>query len=153
MRRKVIVKLSELERALQPSGTNLLALAVIEAQRMLEQKDEVITELTTENKLLAQETVTWADRKVIEALVKKLGGNIGYREAWIDFKKELLYKFSININARITNYLNTSGRKTAPKTLAMIHDDELQSCLSTAVAICKTNNVDISRIIKQFDVE
>ncbi len=43
-RRKVILKLEELEKAQRPTGQNLLALAVIEAQKVLEQKDLVIQE-------------------------------------------------------------------------------------------------------------
>jgi len=151
-RYKVIEKLESLEKANIPTGSNLLALAVIEAQKMLSQKDEVITELTIENKLLAQETVQWADRKVIEALVKKLGSVIGYSEAWIEFKKELLYKHSINLNSRRTNHMNNSDKKTQPKLLSLIHEDELQSCLTTAVAICKMGNADISDIIKNLNV-
>ena len=42
---KVIEKLEELEKAQIPTGQNLLALAVIEAQRVLEQKDKLITEM------------------------------------------------------------------------------------------------------------
>lgn len=44
-RRRVIVKIEELEKAQIPTGQNLLALAVIEAQRMLEQKDKLIIEM------------------------------------------------------------------------------------------------------------
>jgi prophage antirepressor-like protein len=116
-------------------------------RKQVEESKKIIEE---ENRILSQETVKWADRKLIEALVKKLGYKIGYSEAWTSFKKELLYKHSININLRITNYMNSTGKKTQPKTLSMIHDEELQACLSTAVAICKTNNVDISEIIKKF---
>lgn len=105
--------------------------------------------LQTENKLLAGETLQWTNRKVLEAIVKKYGGKIGYAEAWREFKKELLYKHGINLNSRITNYMNTSGRKTAPKTLDMIHDDELSDCISTAVALCNRNKVDISAIINK----
>lgn len=43
-RRKVIVKLEELEREKLPTGQNLLALAVIEAQKMLEEKDKLLLE-------------------------------------------------------------------------------------------------------------
>lgn len=43
-RRKVIVKLEELEREKMPTGQNLLALAVIEAQKMLEEKDKLLLE-------------------------------------------------------------------------------------------------------------
>lgn len=111
--------------------------------------------LQTENKLLSQEALTWANRKLIEAIVKKYGaskrsGSLGFSEAWREFKKELLYKHSINLNSRITNHINSTGKKNV-KTLDMIHDDELSDCISTAVAMCKHNKVDISDIIAKFD--
>jgi prophage antirepressor-like protein len=114
--------------------------------------------LQSENQLLAQQNVTCTSRKVLEAIVKKYGAYIdrnfqmlnGYQEAWREFKKELLYMHSINLNLRITNYMNNSGKKTAPKTLDMIHDEELSECISTAVAMCRNHNVDISEIIEKY---
>jgi phage antirepressor YoqD-like protein len=44
-RRKVILKLEEFEKLRIPTGQNLLALAVIEAQRIIEQKDQQIIEM------------------------------------------------------------------------------------------------------------
>lgn len=115
--------------------------------------------LQAENKLLAGQALTWSDRKILEAIVKKYGAHIdktktdrkinGFQEAWREFKKELLYAHSINLNARISKYMETSGRKTAPKTLDMIHEEELSACISTAVALCNRNGVDISEILKK----
>ena len=67
----------------------------------------------------------------------------------VNFKKELLYKHSINLNTRITAYLNETGKKTKPKTLQMLDDSELPCAVSTAVALCRENNVDISDIIQK----
>jgi len=117
----------------------------------LEEKERQVNQLQSENKLLAQDNLTWADRRIIDAVIKKYGAVVGFKEAWQEFKKELLYKHSINLNSRITNYMNTSGKKTAPRTLDMIDDCELQSCISTAVAICRKNRIDISDIINKFD--
>lgn len=109
--------------------------------------------LQTENKLLSQQTLTWTSRKVLEAIIKAYGASIhipntnGFQEAWRDFKKELLYNHSINLNSRITNYMNDSGKKTKPSTLSMIHDSELSRCISTAVALCRSHKVDISEIL------
>ena len=117
-----------------------------------EEKQKLLTDnatLDTENKLLAQENLKWADRKLIEALVKKYGGKIGYAEAWRDFKKELLYKHGININSRLTNQINKTGKKSI-KTLSMIHDEELAACISTAVALCKSNHVLIEDILSKY---
>ncbi len=124
-------------RALKMADVKLLSL------------QNTVTVLETENKLLAQQNVEWVDRKIIEALVKVYGSKIGFDNAWREFKKELLYMHGININARITNHMNNTGRKTKPKTLSMIQDDELRACLSTAVAMCRNNGVNIEKIISK----
>lgn len=105
--------------------------------------------LTAENTALAQEAVQWGDRATINALVRAYGGHLGgdYSTAWRDFKKELLYKHGINLNARLTAYLNESGKKTKPKTLDMLHEHELPQALSTAIALCRNAGVDIDDII------
>ena len=104
-----------------------------------------------ENGLLAQKTLEWADRPLINALVRAYAHSLDgdFRKAWTDFKKELLYQHSINLNSRITAYLNQTGKKTKPKTLDMLDDSELQQALSTAVAMCRNNEVDISEIIEK----
>ena len=115
----------------------------------LEEKEKQILLLGTENKLLSQENLTWTNRKLIEALVKKLGGTIGYETAWREFKKELLYKHSINLNARLTAKINSTGKKNYKK-LDMIHDEELSACISTAVALCKASRIEIAGILNKF---
>lgn len=113
-----------------------------------EQKNNI---LSAENDLLAQKNLEWADRAVINAMVRAYGYGIGgdYRKAWRDFKKELLYRYGININARITNYLNRTEKRTKPKTLDMLDDSELSSALSTITAMCRENDIDISDIIQK----
>lgn len=111
--------------------------------------------LDIENKLLMQENISWANRKFIDALVKKYGGSknmgkVGFHQAWTDFKKELLYKHSINLKSRETNHINNTGRK--PRTLSLLHEDEIPAAISTAVALCKQNNVNISEVIKDFEI-
>lgn len=115
----------------------------------IEEKQKKINTLTAENDLLSQKALEWGDRPLINAIVRAYGHGIGgdYQAAWRDFKKELLYRHSINLNARKTNYLNNSGKKTSPKTLDMLDDSELPMALSTAVALCKERNIDISDII------
>lgn len=118
-----------------------------EARKIAEKKNEVLNE---ENKLLAQENLEWADRNMINALIRKVGASIGYKEAWVSYKKELMYKHSIAINNRITNYLNTTGKKSKPKTLDMIHDDELPNAMSTAISLCRDYKLNIDDIICKF---
>src|SRR5574344_939225 len=101
----------------------------------IEEKKKKSVALDNENALLSQRGLEWADRPLINSLVrayaKSVGGDFG--KAWNGFKKEILYKYSINLNSRITNYLNTTGKKTKPKTLDMLDDSEIPNALSTIV--------------------
>lgn len=116
----------------------------------IEEKQKKINTLEKENGLLTQKTLEWADRPLINALVRAYGHAVedDYRKAWTDFKKELLYRYGINLNARKTAHLNAGGSKNK-KTLDFINDDELQQAISTAVALCRDNNVEISEIIEK----
>lgn len=128
------------------ASKKLTEIEVEEAKKPLIEKNDT---LNTENDLLAQKNLEWADRPLINSIIRAyaafIGGNFG--KAWNDFKKELLYKHSINLNSRITNYLNISGKKTKPKTLDMLDDSELSSAISTAVSLCRENEVDIDYLL------
>lgn len=128
------------------ASKKLTEIEVEEAKKPLIEKNDT---LNTENDLLSQKNLEWADRPLINSIIRayaaSIGGNFG--KAWNDFKKELLYKHSINLNTRITNYLNTSGKKTKPKTLDMLDDSELSSAISTAVSLCRENEVDIDYLL------
>jgi hypothetical protein len=140
---------------MQKTDSYMIADPIERAKAWINEQEEKKL-LQTENRLLSQQTLTWTNRKVLEALVKAYGASIkmpevnGFQEAWRDFKKELLYNYSINLNSRISKQMESSGRKTQPKTLDMIHDDELPKCISTAVALCKSHGVDISEILKKY---
>lgn len=117
-------------------------------KRLLEEQKNGI--LQKENDLLAQKTLEWADRPIINALVREYSHSIDddYKGAWREFKKELLYRYGINLNARQTAHLNKGGNKSKAK-LDFLNDDELPQAISTAVAMCRNNNVDISEIIEK----
>ena len=105
------------------------------------------TTLNNENDLLAQRNLEWADRPLINSLVRAYASSVGdFGKAWNNYKKELLYKHSININSRITNHINTTGKK--PKTLDMIDDSELANAISVAVSLCRECNVEIDDLLK-----
>lgn len=107
------------------------------------------SKLSIENRLLQGETFSWANRNLINALVRLYGSKTtGFGDAWVEFKKNILYKYSININSRITNYRNKTGKKTKPKTLEMLHDDEISDAIKTILTMCKDINIDTSEIIK-----
>ena len=112
--------------------------------------EQKVTILQNENDLLTQEALEWADRPLINALVRAYGYGIDdFSQGWRDFKKELLYRYGINVNARITNHLNNSNSKQKPKTLDMLDDSELQNAVTTAVSLCRNKGIDISEIIEQ----
>lgn len=106
--------------------------------------------LNTENNALSKDIITWADTSIINALIRKYGANIknDFGGAWIEFKKCLLYKYSINLNSRMTNYLNNTTKKTKPKTLSMLKNkEELTMALKTAISMCRDEGIDISGIL------
>lgn len=115
----------------------------------IEEKQKKIVSLKNENDLLSQKNLEWADRALINSLVRAYASSIdnNFGKAWNDFKKELLYKYGINLNLRITNYLNVSGKKTKPKTLDMIDDSELSCAISTIVSMCRENEVNIDGLL------
>ena len=128
----------------------IIARALKIANRTIESQKYLIETLDNENKILASETLYWADRKLINAIVRRYAGyacdgNFGI--AWTNFKKELLYKYSINLNSRITKYLNETGKKTKPQTLEMLDDSEVSDALRTIVSLCRESNVDISDLL------
>ena len=124
----------------------IMARALKIANKTIESQKYLIETLDNENKILVSETLYWADRKLINAIVRRYAGyacdgNFGI--AWTNFKKELLYKYSINLNSRITKYLNETGKKTKPQTLEMLDDSEVSDALRTIVSLCRESNVDI----------
>jgi len=131
----------------------VMARALKLADKKIFRLTETVDVLQKENDMLSEKALEWAGRKFINAAVRSYAGNAcagSFGEAWLIFKKELLYKYSINLNSRITAYLNNTGKKTKPKTLDMLNDDEIPSAVATVVALCKEKNVDISDLIKNL---
>lgn len=110
--------------------------------------------LNKENDALAEKNLKWAGRKFINACVRRYAGfacDGNFGNAWTEFKKEILYKHSINLNSRITHYLNSTGKKTKPKTLDMLDDLEVPKAVSTIVSMCRERTVDISDLLENVD--
>lgn len=111
--------------------------------------------LNEENGLLSEKALKWADRKFINASVRKYAGACSgsFGTAWEEFKKELLYKHGINLKARVTKHLNNSGKRTKPKTLDMLDDTEIPNAVSTIVAMCRNKEIDLSDLIAKLSEE
>lgn len=71
------------------SDDELMARALLVAQNKILEKQKKIATLENENNLLSQQTLDWADRPLLHAIIRKyaagLGGN--FRQAWVNFKK------------------------------------------------------------------
>ena len=126
----------------------------VEANEQLQLENE---NLTIENRLLQGEKFSWADTNLINSLVRLYSSTVygDFAKGWTEWKKNLLYKYGININSRITAYLNKTGKKTKPKTLSMLKgDDEISNGIITILTMCKDEDVNVSNIIRhQHEVE
>lgn len=116
---------------------------------ILQEKVEIVE---AKNEALASDVLTWADRKVIQAIINKYGANIldgNFQLAWSEYKKELLYKYSINLNSRKTAYFNNGGKESNLKVLNLLNDSELPDAVRTAIAMAEKASLDISEIVQK----
>lgn len=154
---KYVKKFNEMEKYIKQENQFKLPQTYKEALLQLVEQVEKNEQLENKNKLLigennalSQDIIKWANENVINALVRKYGANIrnDFGSAWVEFKKNLLYKYSINLNSRITAYLNETGKKTKPKTLSMLRGrEELTKGLKTAISMCRDESIDVSDIL------
>lgn len=143
----------ECERQLAlPQNYKQALIALVAAEEEKEKLQLEKSTLTTENKLLTGQVLSWANKDILNAIIKAYGAKVGWEDGWKDFKKEILYNHGININLRVTNRMNETGKKTKPATLTMINEEEMPKCISTAVALCRAKDVDISVIINKYKV-
>lgn len=115
----------------------------------MQQKVEIVE---AKNEALASDVLTWADRKVIQAIINKYGSKVldgNFQLAWSEYKKELLYKHSINLNSRKTAYLNNGGKESKLVVLNLIEDSELPDAVRTAIAMAEKSKLDISEIVEK----
>lgn len=114
-------------------------------------KDERAGRKIAETKvsMLSAEVLTWADRKVLNAIMRKYSSqvyNADFAKGWNAFYKELLYKHEINLKSRTTQRMNRTGKKLSY--LDTLADAELPAAISTAVAMCHEQDVNIDDIIQ-----
>lgn len=135
-------------------NTRLLFKATLQTMReqskTIEKQKNKIDILNNENAVLMQENLEWEYRPLINSLVRRYASyekNGDFSKAWVDYKKELLYKHGINLNMRKTCYLNTTGKRTSPKTLSLLEDEELPIALSSIVAMCRECDIDIDDLL------
>lgn len=152
-RRYFIACEKKLKEIVQPKLPSTYKEALIELLAKVEENEKLLLEnnkISLENRLLNGEVFTWANKNLINALVRKYGATMGdFGSAWTEFKKNLLYKYSININSRMTAFLNNGGKKSKRRTLDMLYtDEEISNGIKTILSMCNEEDIDISDVIK-----
>lgn len=128
----------------QMSDDELVRRALLVVHSQLEAREKELTQVKEENKALAGEELTWADRAFVLKAIKSLGYVLhDYAAAWNLFKQELLYKHHINLNAR----------KKPPKgqVLDKLEDDEMTVAVQSIIALCTEHGVDLTNVIEKND--
>jgi prophage antirepressor-like protein len=132
-----------LERAMNDPDFTIGLLTALKNERESRQIAE------TKVSMLSAEVLTWADRKVLNAIMRKYSSqvyNADFAKGWNAFYKELLYKHEINLKSRATQRMNRTGKKLSY--LDTLADAELPAAISTAVAMCHEQDVNIDDIIQ-----
>lgn len=132
-----------LERAMNDPDFTIGLLTALKNEREGRQIAE------TKVSMLSAEVLTWADRKVLNAIMRKYSSqvyNADFAKGWNAFYKELLYKHEINLKSRATQRMNRTGKKLSY--LDTLADAELPDAISTAVAMCHEQDVNIDDIIQ-----
>lgn len=160
---KYVKKFNEMEQQIKQENTYKLPQtykeALLQLVEQVEENEKLQLEnknLNIENSLLQGEKFEWAGTNLINALVRKYSSTVysDFAKGWTDFKKNILYKYGININSRITAYLNKTGKKTKPKTLSMLKtDEEISQAIITILTMCKDEDVKTEDIIKHCKEE
>lgn len=132
-----------LERAMNDPDFTIGLLTALKNERAGRQIAE------TKVSMLSAEVLTWADRKVLNAIMRKYSSqvyNADFAKGRNAFYKELLYKHEINLKSRATQRMNRTGKKLSY--LDTLADAELPDAISTAVAMCHEQDVNIDDIIQ-----
>lgn len=111
----------------------------------IENQNKKIKELDIENELLSKDVLKWPEKKLLNALIKSYGGAMAdYGKAWVDFKKEMLYRYGICINSRLTAQKKKNKKA---KTLDTLNNDEVILGIKTITSIIRESNKNINKIL------
>lgn len=130
----------------------LVAAALLVAQRRIEQRDARINDLEMEKKALVGDILHWEDSAVLNAIVRRLASryNGDFASAWKAFFKELYYKHSISLEARKTAWQNNHPLQKSKAVYKYLEPDEIDKAVSTAVALCAEVNLDVADILNNY---
>lgn len=131
------------------------AQGILDRDKIIEEKDKMISGLTTSNNeltltntALAEQATTWDNRAIINALVRHWGcvcrgGNLDF--AWKSIYKTLNYALGINVY----------GRKDKKKTswLDVLTEDEMLKAIKIVAALCEKANINVGKIIGETNAK
>lgn len=140
----------------QMSETELIARALLATKRIIdEQKVKIQAQTKTIQaqsetiKTFANETNTWDQRSVINALIRSYAANCynnNFAFAFNDFYKQYDYKYHTKLKAR----RNQAGGKKA--ILDCMNQTELQDALKLAISICEAKSIDVAAVINSVNL-
>lgn len=128
--------------------TELMAKALLVAQKALEDREKRIAELSVCNKAMTENINTWDKKSVINALIRTYGGrcfNGDFKAAFADFYRQFNYKYGTNLKARRTR----SGDNKS--LIDYMTETEKGNALKLAVAICESREINTGAIINQVN--
>lgn len=102
------------------------------------------------NSVLTKEINEWDNRSLITHLIRKYGCCVydnKFGLAWREFYRNLQYKLHINLNKRLS-----SQDKTKKNTLDMVKENEWDSILQIAVAMCEGAGINTVDIIEKHGI-
>lgn len=121
---------------------------IIQLATQLKDEQAKNNALTVENEVLSGSVQTYADRKILNALVRALATNNfrnNFSYAWNYFYKQLRYKYGIDPKIR-------RGKDKGARSYATyLRDDEVGKAVSLAAALCKENGIDIAKAVNSVN--
>lgn len=128
--------------------TELMAKALLVAQKALEDREKRIAELSVSNKAMMENINTWDKKSVINALIRTYGGrcfNGDFKAAFADFYRQFNYKYGTNLKAR-----RTYSGSNKPL-IDYMTEQEKGNALKLAVAICESRQINTGAIINEVN--
>lgn len=126
----------------------LMAKALLVAQKALEDREKRIAELSQTNKAMSENINTWDKKSVFNALIRTYGGrcfNGDFKAAFADFYRQFNYKYGTNLKARRTH----SGDNKP--LIDYMTEQEKNNALKLAVAICESRQINTGAIINEVN--
>lgn len=130
--------------------TELMAKAILVAQKALEDREKRILELSTANQAMAEKINTWDRKSAINALIRTYAARClsgDFKSAFADFYRQFDYKY----HTRLKNRRDNCGKKSG-SLLNMMSDSEVDDALKLAVAICEGRGINAGAVINEVNL-